>query len=386
MAERSGFFPYVSGDANSEYNSDWLAKYIASFIGNGVYDGELAVATGDHMQAIIPSGRAWINGYFYRNDGNLALAIDNADGVLNRKDTVVLRWNINARSITAQVLKGISASIAEAPAIVRTVEQYDIKLAEISIPAGTTAITQSLITDTRLDNSVCGIVTGVIDQVNTTTFYNQIAADLASFKSSNEAGFSTWSAAQQAAFNTWLDGIKDALDGDTAGNLLNLINSHISNASAHTTTLSCTKSGTVYALTGLSATSGKVPVMFSVPTAFAAGDTITIDGTAYAIQTRDGSALTSGAWAAGAIITGTADVDNHKLYVDPAVPHTKADIGLGNVDNTPDVNKSVSYATTAGGAPANGGNSSTVGGYSFEDSNADPSGSLPAGRVHFTWS
>ena len=31
-------------------------------------------------------------------------------------------------------------------------------------------------------------------------------------------------------------------------------------------------------------------------------------------------------------------------------------------------------------------NSGTVGGYSFEDSNADPSGSLPAGRVHFTWS
>lgn len=86
-------------------------------------------------------------------------------------------------------------------------------------------------------------------------------------------------------------------------------------------TLACAKTDTTYTLTGLSATSGKVPVMFSVPTAFAAGDTVTIDGTAYGLATRDGSALTTGAWAAGKVITGTADVDNHKLYVGPSGVH-----------------------------------------------------------------
>lgn len=42
---------------------------------------------------------------------------------------------------------------------------------------------------------------------------------------------------------------------------------------------------------------------------------------------------------------------------------TKFDVGLGNVDNTADANKSVNYATTAGSAPANGGNSDTVDNY-----------------------
>lgn len=42
---------------------------------------------------------------------------------------------------------------------------------------------------------------------------------------------------------------------------------------------------------------------------------------------------------------------------------TKSDVGLGNVDNTADANKSVNYATTAGSAPANGGNSDTVDNY-----------------------
>lgn len=235
MAERSGFFPYVSGDANSEYDSAWLAGFVASFIGNGVYDGDLAVAAGSNMQIIIPTGRAWINGYHYRNDGNLALAIDNADGVLNRKDTVVLRWDINARSITAQVLKGTLASTATAPAITRSAEQFDLKLAEISIPAGTTAITQALITDTRLDKTVCGIVTGVVKQVDTTKLYQQIQSDLANFKSGSESDFSTWSAQQKTSFQTWFDGIKDILGPDEAANLLKLINDHKADTVAHMT-------------------------------------------------------------------------------------------------------------------------------------------------------
>lgn len=211
MAEQSGFFADVDGDRT--YTDTFLAQWVASFISNGVYNGELGVTAGDHMQITIPAGRAWINGYYYKNDNDLILPITNADGVLSRKDIVVLRWDVDARSITAQVIQGTSASNPVTPAIARTVEQYDLKLAEISIPAGTTEITQDLITDTRLNNSVCGIVTSVVDQVDTTTFYNQIAADLEHFRSVNEADFTAW-----------VQGLKDVLDENTAGNLLNMIN------------------------------------------------------------------------------------------------------------------------------------------------------------------
>lgn len=230
MAETSGFFRSVSGDR--KYTTDWLAKWVASFIGNGVYNGELAVTAGDGMTVTLPAGKAWINGYYYRNDAPIVLPVANADGVLHRKDTIVLRWDVNERNITAQVLKGTFGSSPIAPVIVRDAEQYDLKIAEISIPAGTTAITQALITDTRLDTAVCGIVTGVVHQVDTTTFYNQIAADLAQFKST-----------QQADFEVWFDSIKDILDDSTAGNLLNMINAvsadltqHKADTTAHITT------------------------------------------------------------------------------------------------------------------------------------------------------
>ena len=221
MAENSGFFASVGGDR--KYNMDFLARWVASFISNGTYNDELAVtADGSGMSVTLPAGRAWINGYHYRNDGDLTLPIDNADGVLHRKDTVVLRWDVNARLITCTVIKGTPASSPIAPQIVRGAEQYDLKLAEISVPAGTTAITQQLITDTRLDNNVCGIVHAVVDHINTTTLYNQVQADLQHFRTVNEADFTAW-----------VQSLKDVLDDETAGNLLNLITSHTSDTAVH---------------------------------------------------------------------------------------------------------------------------------------------------------
>lgn len=300
MAESSGFFRSVSGDR--KYTVDFLARWVASIIGNGVYDGTLAVTPGDHMQVIIPDGRAWINGYNYRNDGALTLAIANADGVLHRKDTVVLRWDVNERSITARVLLGTPASNPIAPAIVRTAEQYDLKIAEISIPAGTTDITQALITDTRLDNSVCGIVHGVVQQVDTTALYNQIQNDLEHFRSVNEADFAAWSAERQADFAAWYDGIKDILDESTAGNLLNMIQTHIEDAAVHVTQADHDKIDGALQSAAIGGTaipkSGDTLQLPAYPTSLPAngGHASTADSATYA--NTAGSAPAAGGWAA----------------------------------------------------------------------------------------
>ena len=218
----SGFFPDVNGDRL--YTNDFLARWVHSFISNGIYNGDFAIKPGENMNVILPTGQAWINGYYCHNDGDVILPVANAGGVLKRKDTVVLRWDINTRDITAKVLTGKFASAPVAPPIVRNAEQYDLKLAEISIAAGAISITQSAITDTRLDNKVCGIVHGTVEQVDTTTLYNQIQSDLSQFKGVSEADFSNWSDEQKQLFNAWFDSVRNTLDEDTAGHLLNLIN------------------------------------------------------------------------------------------------------------------------------------------------------------------
>ncbi|HHY26616.1 MAG TPA: hypothetical protein GX523_07685 [Desulfitobacterium dehalogenans] len=222
MAEHSGFFPDVDGDRL--YTTDFLAQWIASFIGNGVYNGDLVVSEGSHMQVIIPPGQAWINGFYYNNDSNLILPVANADGVLSRKDTVVLRWDINERNVTAQILTGTFSSSPIAPTIVRNAEQYDLKLAEISIAAGTTSITQAMIMDTRLNKSVCGIVTGFIEQADTTAIFNQFQSWFNQKSAEYEDDLSTSLKNFTDEFTTWFSDIQDILDENTAGNLLNLIN------------------------------------------------------------------------------------------------------------------------------------------------------------------
>lgn len=194
MAENSGFFDahLVNGEYDRVYLAESFAKYFASFIGNGIFGGksdELMVMqkSSANMSVRVLPGQAWINGYWYENDDELSLAIDVADGVLNRIDLVVLRWDNSERVIRLAVKKGTPASNPSAPIIQRGADFYELKLCQVYIKAGATKITQAEITDTRLNNEVCGFVHGIVDQFDTTEFGKQIDSFIENFEAENTA-------------------------------------------------------------------------------------------------------------------------------------------------------------------------------------------------------
>jgi len=84
----------------------------------------------------------------------------------------------------------------------------------VFVAAGATSVGQSAIDDRRLDSAICGLAT-MIGEVDTSTLYAQIQADLAAFR-----------ADEQADFAAWFAGVQATLGSDTAGNLLNLIQYH----------------------------------------------------------------------------------------------------------------------------------------------------------------
>lgn len=87
------------------------------------------------------------------------LTLTAADPVRTRIDRVVLRYDAAARQTRLQVLEGTPDSASPtAPAITRTALVYDLCLAEITRPAGSTAITAANLTDTRADEDVCGVM------------------------------------------------------------------------------------------------------------------------------------------------------------------------------------------------------------------------------------
>ena len=116
MAIRSGFFNSVNGDR--KYNASRFAEYFASFIGNGVFPNpsdNLQVIANNNMTITVKPGKAWINGYILINDDDHILTLDTADGILDRIDRVVVKYDVSAREIRIEVKKGEFSSNPTAP-------------------------------------------------------------------------------------------------------------------------------------------------------------------------------------------------------------------------------------------------------------------------------
>lgn len=224
MALRSGFFNSVSGDR--KYDASFFAEYFATFIGNGVFPNPstgLQVITNNDMTITVKAGKAWINGYYFVNDANHVLSLDGADGVLKRIDRIVLRLDFSAREITLVIKKSPFASSPVAPVLQRDADAYELALADILVNNGATSISQGNISDQRLNTSLCGVVHGVVDQVDTTTIFNQYQAWFNDITSGTEQEIDQWQQGKEQDFADWFVSIQNLLDGDVATNLANQI-------------------------------------------------------------------------------------------------------------------------------------------------------------------
>lgn len=157
---KSGFFNSMNGDR--KYDASKFAEYFASFIGNGVFPDSLQVISNNNMTITVKSGKAWINGYILINDADYILNINVADGVLNRIDRIVLRYDVVDREIRLEVKQGTFAASPIAPALQRDADAYELCIANITVSAGSVSITQDKITDTRLNIDLCGKVDTLI--------------------------------------------------------------------------------------------------------------------------------------------------------------------------------------------------------------------------------
>lgn len=147
---------------------------------SGVYSAEedYTVTPGGGYTVKVSGGRAWVHpaqyvGYSIIKQEPDTLTLPLADAQRPRIDRVVLRYDAAARKSYLLVLAGTPASAPTAPAISRTSLLYDLCLAQIARPAGSTAITAGNITDTRLDESLCGVMSDGVTRIPT----NQLLAE-----------------------------------------------------------------------------------------------------------------------------------------------------------------------------------------------------------------
>lgn len=187
MAQYSSFFNAVEtspGQYDRTYNATQWAEYFATFIGNGIFatpSTNLQVNASSNFEIIVARGTAFINGYYYNNTDALSVSINPSDLTYSRITSVILELNLNNRNIVITTADGTPSPNPVAPTLVRNASIYQLCLAQITIPSKTVTINQSQITDTRLINNLCGVVASTVQELDTTTLYNQW-----------NAGFTSW--------------------------------------------------------------------------------------------------------------------------------------------------------------------------------------------------
>ena len=147
-----------------DFDAADVAAYLAGLT-SGVFSGaeDFPVTAAGGLTVIVGAGRGWVppsrfTGYSITKREADTLTMPLADPSLPRIDRIVMRYDAGARAASLQVLQGTASSTPTAPAISRTELIYDLCLAEITRPAGSTSITTGQITDTRLDEALCGLV------------------------------------------------------------------------------------------------------------------------------------------------------------------------------------------------------------------------------------
>ena len=154
------------------YDADDASGFLSTRL-SGVYsaDEDFAVTANGGLTVTVSAGQAWVRPARFRGRSIIleqpeTVTLTAADAVRSRIDRLVLRYDAAARKTRLQVLEGTPDSASPtAPEITRTALVYDLCLAEIRRPAGSTVITAADITDTRADEDVCGVmrdgVTGI---------------------------------------------------------------------------------------------------------------------------------------------------------------------------------------------------------------------------------
>lgn len=171
-----------------EYEAKDAETYLCSrtsgvFASTGHFDASITGA----REVTISSGLAWIKNADFKgksvlNDAAVPISIPIADGVLDRVDRIVLQFSKTANATSIVLKSGTPSAAAVAPAIVQTETVYELGLYTVSVPAGSTTILASHVTDTRMDETVCGLMRDGVTGIPTATLQAQVEALIADLR------------------------------------------------------------------------------------------------------------------------------------------------------------------------------------------------------------
>lgn len=189
-------------------DSAFLRKVFAAYFSDGIFynpTNSLQVVAGSGMQVQVQPGICHIQGAMGIQSDVTSLSLSPAAGQ-PRIDTVVARLDLSqaVRSVDLYVKAGTPAASPARPALTRDSTIWELGIADILVAANVGSISQSAITDTRLDTARCGMVAQTIGSLDTSAFFAQLTQAMAEHEDEAEQ------------LIQYLQQQIDAVEGDTA--------------------------------------------------------------------------------------------------------------------------------------------------------------------------
>ena len=211
MAISYGFFNSINQDRT--YNADQMSEYFDGLVSNGVYESvgsAMQVTAGEGLAVNVQSGRAIIDCKWIKNDAAQAITLTTAHVLLPRYTAIVIRLDRSSRSISIVAKDGTPASNPEKPSMTDDGQITELCLAYVYVGANASTITQANITDMR-SSDLCGWVTGVVQQVDTSQLFAQYQAAF----EKNYAQQLAWQQNIQTQFDAWFAALTQQLSVNT---------------------------------------------------------------------------------------------------------------------------------------------------------------------------
>lgn len=174
-----GFFDSINDDRL--YSADEMNKPYNRIVSDGVFatnqgtsSTDFQVMASSGMDIIVKAGQGLVGGKWVESLSDTAITVPPSTTVTSRIDSVILQVdNRMAYRVPRIVYRTGTPSVNPVAPSINTVQYVsELRLANIAVGVSVTSIRQMDITDKR-GSSECPWVTGLIEQVDTSTLYEQ---------------------------------------------------------------------------------------------------------------------------------------------------------------------------------------------------------------------
>ena len=166
---------YTAEDVRKPYDTVFTDGIMPA--ADGTAGDTLKVTATGGMAISVGAGHAKLGGAWFENQAAFAITLDNS-GVADRYDCVIIRNDDNDTVRAPSIyIKSLSAP-PTLSALTRSGKIYELCVAYVRVRATATSISQSDVTDTREDGTLCNTMSGVGAMV-TRTFRNTVFSERA---------------------------------------------------------------------------------------------------------------------------------------------------------------------------------------------------------------